>query len=495
MGIPKEILSIKRPKNTVVIAYGKNKDRFAVRERTGCIYDKGRRKPVNGKIIGHIVNGKYVPKNDETAPASQSLIDLKDWGNVVLCDRVSGTLLDELMSVFSMNDALKLYCISILRVCYPGIKDYELKDRYEESFLSEMYGGVALSKNTVSKFWNDLGKACSKILKFMRLRVAKVEAGHHVLIDGTLKSDESCVNSLSDYSRKARLKGSRDISVLYAYDLEAREPICSKCFPGNMLDATAYESFIEDNKIQKGVIVGDKGFPSSSAKKQFAKNKDLHYMNPLKRSSRYINQYSLLEYEGQLPGHEMILYKKVKVEGEEKWLYSYRDTSQAHKEDYSWLHKASKNDEFENSRYHQDGRLFGTIVLECDLDLDPLDAYLAYDCRWEIELVMRYYKQACEFDETRVHDDYSVIGSEFSSFLATVMTYRFLSAFEKAGLFRNMTYKKIINLLTRAKKARVDSMDWTLVKMNPSQIETLEKLELLPKSLPQKRGRKPKSSV
>lgn len=55
MGIPKEILSIKRPKNTVVIAYGKNKDRFAVRERTGCIYDKGRRKPVNGKIIGHIV--------------------------------------------------------------------------------------------------------------------------------------------------------------------------------------------------------------------------------------------------------------------------------------------------------------------------------------------------------------------------------------------------------------------------------------------------------
>ena len=75
------------------------------------------------------------------------------------------------------------------------------------------------------------------------------------------------------------------------------------------------------------------------------------------------------------------------------------------------------------------------------------------------------------------------------------MTYRSLSAFEKAGLFRNMTYKKIINLLTRAKEARVDSMDWTLVKMDSSEIEILEKLELLPKSLPQKHGRKPKSSV
>lgn len=495
MAIPKEILAVKRPKNTVVVAYGKDKDRFAVRERTGCIYDGGRRRPVNGKIIGHIVSGKYVPKDCGAVPVSRSPIDLKDWGNAALCDRVSGSLLEELMAVYSRDDALKLYCAAALRVCRPGIKDYELKDAYDESFLSEMYGGVALSRNTVSSFWNDLGKACSKIFRYMQLRVARVEAGHHVLIDGTLKSDESCVNSLSDYSRKAKLKGSRDISVLYAYDLEAREPLCSKCFPGNMLDATAYESFIEDNRIEKGIIVGDKGFPSSSARGQFAKKRGLHYMNPLKRDSRYISSYSLLEYEGQLPGHETILYKKAKAGNEEKWLYSFRDTAQAHKEDYGWLHKAHKEDGFENGSYRQAGLLFGTVVLECDLDLEPLDAYLAYDCRWEIELVMRYYKQACEFDETRVHDDYSVIGSEFCSFLATVMTYRLLAEFEKAGLFQKMTYKKIMRVLERAKKARAEGSDWALIKMNPSQIEVLEQVGLLPKPVIKKRGHRPKNKV
>ena len=36
MPIPKEILSVKRPVNTIVIMYGKNKDRFAVRQRIGC---------------------------------------------------------------------------------------------------------------------------------------------------------------------------------------------------------------------------------------------------------------------------------------------------------------------------------------------------------------------------------------------------------------------------------------------------------------------------
>jgi len=495
MPVPGEILAVERPKNTVVVMYGKTKNLFAVRERVGCSYDHGRRIPINGKTVGHIIDGKYVSKDALSTPVSQSPIDLKDWGTVVLCDRLASTLLKELMAVYDKNDALKIYCTAILRVCHPGIKDYELKGAYEESFLSEMYPDVALSKNTVSKFWNDLGKAYSRICKYMGLRVAAVENSHHIIIDGTLKSNESTVNSLSDYSRKAKTKGTRDISVLYAYDLEAGEPLCSKCFPGNMLDATAYETFIKDNNISRGIIVGDKGFPSSSAKKQFAIHRDLHYMNPLKRDSRHIEQCDLLQYEGQLPEHETVLYKKAKAKGEEKWLYSFRDTAQAHKEDYGWLHKAQKNGEFCNNQYMEDWLLFGTIILESDLDMEPSAAYKTYDCRWEIELVMRYYKQTCEFDETRVHDDYSVIGSEFCNFLSSVMTYRMLNAFEKADLFKKMTYKKILAILTRAKKVRINGADWALITMNPSQIEILQALDLLPKPTPKTRGRKPKNKV
>lgn len=39
MPIPKEILSVERPKNTIVYAYGKNKDKYAVKKRIGCRYD------------------------------------------------------------------------------------------------------------------------------------------------------------------------------------------------------------------------------------------------------------------------------------------------------------------------------------------------------------------------------------------------------------------------------------------------------------------------
>ena len=264
-----------------------------------------------------------------------------------------------------------------------------------------------------------------------------------------------------------------------------------------MLDATAYEAFISDNDIRHGIIVGDKGFPSSSARKHFIENENLHYLNPLKRDSKYIDSYDLLNYEGQLPENETILYKKAYAPKEAKWLYSFRNTSEAHKEEYSWLQRSRKNNDFDIDidRFDEDWLLFGTIVLESDLDMDPQTAYKAYDCRWEIELVMRYYKQACEFDETRVHDGYSVIGSEFCSFLSSVVTFRLLKEYEKSGLLRKMTYKKILHILQRAKKVCIDGKTWQLIKMNPSQIEVLQALSLLPKPVPKKRGRPPKASV
>ena len=57
--------------------------------------------------------------------------------------------------------------------------------------------------------------------------ILEVGQGHHLLVEGTLKSDESGVNTLSDFFRKARTKGSRDISVIYAFNLEKKEPVSS----------------------------------------------------------------------------------------------------------------------------------------------------------------------------------------------------------------------------------------------------------------------------
>ncbi len=47
---------------------------------------------------------------------------------------------------------------------------------------------------------------------------------------------------------------------------------------------------------------------------------------------------------------------------------------------------------------------------------------------------MRYYKTAYGFDETRMHDDYSVIGSEFCDFMSAILTFHIIKAFDKSKL-------------------------------------------------------------
>ena len=495
MPTPKDILAIPRPKNTVVVTYGKGHDRYAVRRRVGCRYVKGRHVPVTGPTVGHIVGGAFVPL-EEHPPVARREAELKDWGVIELADRCFADVFGELSRVYNGADARRIWCIALLRVCYPGIPDCELKERYETSFLSEKYPGVALSRNAVCKFQNDLGKACSRIIEFMRSRAAAVGADAHLLLDGTLKSDESRVNTLSDFSRKARTKGSRDISVLYAFDLEAQEPVCSKCFPGNMLDVTAYGAFMEECGIEKGLVVADRGFPASAAAEHRARHPGLHYLNPVKRNSLFIETHRLLEFDAPVAGREGVLCRKAKCRGERKWLYSFRDAEKAAAEERAWLARASAKGTYDRAEYERQRRRFGTLVLECDLDLPPETAYKAYEERWQIEIVMRYYKNACGFDETRVQDDYSVIGSEFCDFLASVLTFRLLKAFDRADLLKKSTYSRLLSVLRRAKQVRWPDGEWRPIKLAPSQETVLRALSLLPSPPPpppRKRGRPRKS--
>lgn len=107
-------------------------------------------------------------------------------------------------------------------------------------------------------------------------------------------------------------------------------------------------------------------------------------------------------------------------------------------------------------------------------------------------MVMRYYKQSCEFEETRVHDDYSVYVTEFINFLSSLLTYRLLSRFEDTGLLEEYTYREIMQRLRRAKKARTDEKEgFALVRLNPSTMNVLERLGLVSaSSTPQKRKRR-----
>ena len=81
-----------------------------------------------------------------------------------------------------------------------------------------------------------------------------------MVIDGMLKDYNAKTGSLSEFSRKGAKKGSKDISLLYAFNPLTREPIAAKPYAGNMLDQTAIDDFVAEYEIKNGLMVFDKGF-------------------------------------------------------------------------------------------------------------------------------------------------------------------------------------------------------------------------------------------
>lgn len=502
MAIPEHIRKVPRPVNTVVVDNGKDgPNRYAVRERSGIKYIRdGNPQPKNGKVIGHIFDGAYVPLNGETAASGP---DMLSYGAAAFVKSVSADILADLLSVYPAKDACVVMAVATLRIIHPSITADRMGTHYRRTFVCRHYPGAALSANTICSFLQKLGQDGARRRAFYQRRAAAAIASHHIAIDGTLKQDTSTVNDLSAFSYRARKKGGRDVSVLYAYDIEAMEPICAEVFPGNSIDAGSYAAFIRDNDIRRGIIVSDRGFPPSQIKKELEERPDLHFLTPIKRNDVRIANNRMLSFDGVLSGiDDHVLYKKQAIQGG-RYLYAYRSARKAAAEEASYLARRKKQKDFQPDAYEKKRGVFGVIVFESDQDPDPRVAYLCYDDRWLLELVFNRYKSDECLDKTDVQGDFSLIGSEFVNFISTVLTCRMLRKAREAGLLEKVSYGELLDDLSSAWRM-VDSPeahatdDGFWVHTLSYVFDELEALGLsrpVLKPAPKKRGRPRKNPV
>ena len=132
MAIPEEILAVQRPKGTVV-KY--TNGHYYVVKRTSK-YVEGRRVPVDLGIIGSIIDGRYVERQN---PVLKNEVDIKDFGQVALCDKAGKSLLEDLKHVYDEKDATTLYVLALIRAVYGNVSSRDIKYRYDTSYISEMY--------------------------------------------------------------------------------------------------------------------------------------------------------------------------------------------------------------------------------------------------------------------------------------------------------------------------------------------------------------------
>lgn len=458
MAVPPEILAVERPKNTRVKQSG---SRFLVIKRT-CKRIDGRNVPVELGTIGEIVDGRYVEKRSEPRPKG---VDIKDYGEVALCSSCADELLPELAKVWDIADAKRLYAIAVLRAAYGDVKNRDLQMQYETSYMSEMIPGLHMSENTVSKFLQEIGKAYSFISEFMTNRV-KAFAGRRIVIDGMLKDYNSDTGSMSEFSRKGRIKGSRDISLMYAYDIEKMEPIAAKPYPGNMLDQSAIHDFVDEYKINSGMLILDKGFLSEAFIDNAESQDGLSYVIPLKKDSALIARYGMDNPKEHLSGFKerVILYKKERMSNG-KYLYAFRDPKEAYEQEVGYVQHAAKKESYDSEKYCDRKSQFGLIVFRSSADLDPLAVYSAYADRWDIEVMFNMYKNIIDRDTVNVHGDYSMYATEFINFLSVLIASRVKMRINGAKLNEKYSYKQIFKYLSKYKKVKVGDKKWQSATM------------------------------
>ena len=447
MPIPAEILAVERPKSTRVKKSG---DRYLVIKRT-CKYVNGRNVPVDLGTIGEIVNGAYVEKRKEPRPKGT---DIKDFGEVKLCDECGKELLQELAKVWSIADSKRLYVMALLRAAYGDVRNRDLQLEYSTSFASEMYPGVALSENAVSTFLSSIGAAYSHVCEFMRNRV-EMYAGKGIVIDGMLKDYNSITGSMSEFSRKGLKKGSKDVSIMYAYSPEHMEPVASKAYPGNMLDSTAVTDFLEQYSVTSGMMVLDKGFPSKALSDYIGKHAGLSAIIPLKNDSRLIGEYGMDDPTQHLRGYAdaTVVWKKTRMK-DGRYLYSFRDAKAAYEQEVGYVERAEKKGRFSSDDYVQKKKRFGLIVFLCEKDLEPLDIYKAYLGRWEIEVLFDMYKNIIDRDEVNVHTDYRTYATELVNFLTAIIAMRVKKKLVSTGLWGKYSRKQLFRYLSKYKMVR-----------------------------------------
>ena len=494
MPVPEEIRAVERPKNTIVEMKVNSRGdvRYIVRERNGSVYSDGRSRPKNGAIVGFIIDGEYVER-PVPGPLEPEEIRMTSWAVERLVLDTTKDVIEDLRKVYGEEDAETLYCVAILRVRSPDLRNSRIKRDYDESILSSIFPNLPMSKNSICTFLQELGAAGLRVRSLMRCRIQRISPDALVAVDTTLLTDNSSINNVSAASRKTRVRGNRDIGLMYAFDISSGEPVCFAVYPGNLPDSKGYHDFIEENDIRNVLLMGDKAFTIKAAGE--VKGRGLHFLCPIRKNSKAIEKFDLHGYNGALKTYPGVTYCVVHDVEKGLYYYSFRDAERAADDELAYLQsrkKSGKGLTEEDLRINREG--FGTIIYQSDLDMTPEMAYDTYRQRWLLEMMFDLYKNIEGFDDTRVQSDSSVNGEHLVKFVSTIIPSRLMNLFLEQGLLEKMTFGEVMDALKRSLKFRNEKGEYVFRAQTDKEKEVLRALDLMPKLPPKRRPGRPRKN-
>ena len=154
MGVPQEIRAVPRPKNTVVIdTGGKGPLRYCVRERNKAVRTAKGFQPRNGKVIGHIVDGAFVPVSSRMKAKERRTL-----GCALLAADLGADLRARLAAHLGDKDADLVLALASLGILHPDLGEDLRAAQYKASLASLVFPGLDLSEKSIHALYAKIGK-------------------------------------------------------------------------------------------------------------------------------------------------------------------------------------------------------------------------------------------------------------------------------------------------------------------------------------------------
>lgn len=475
MGVPDDIRAVERPKNTVVEQrINKNGVRYIVRERKGCTYKNGRSRPMNGAVIGHIIDHRFVDSRTREPPA----FEMQTWALEKVLINLSPDILNKLRSYFDEDVAQSLYSIAILRVENPNIKYSRIKRVFLESSLSETYTKATLFDESIASLLKYVGGSHVGMSKYMATCVDELDKNDTVVVEGMLIGDNGTIYNIS-YISETLIHNWKTTNLIYAFNMRNTEPIAFYV-DNDMPDYKTYGDFIERNDLKNVILLGDKAQSYNVAKNDFNKKPELGYLYPLKRNDKAFDRFSLYEYDGHLETSK-ISYKVVHDDVMNIWYYSFHDPLLASNEEQIHLDNLRKmNRPLNSEEYKEERKSFGTIAYISNRYLTAEDAYSIYKKRWNLEVMFRIYQDMLEPDSDESQTRSSIEASTFISCISTALTSRLVIHLQQKGVLDEYSYEEVHGMLTKNLRFKGKDGRWNYRKLSEDERILFGKLDILP---------------
>ena len=360
MSVPQDIRAVPRPKNTVVTdTGGKGPLRYCVRARTKAVRTAKGFQPRNGKVIGHIVDGAFVPVSSRMKAKERRTL-----GCALLAADLGADLRARLAAHLGDKDADLVLALASLGLLHPDLGEDLRAAQYKASLASLVFPGLDLSEKSIHALYTKIGKKGADEL-FRSLGQANGSDTSSYL----LLMPMECPATLAAFGKDACKDNGPGLCLALQDGDTGFEPVY-----GRLLDMKGESLPRAATGCDTGCTLFTASEASSESLRSLARERGLHYLVPVKRDDKLCKKLSFDDLE-VVDGADTPCRKKRSPDDE--YLYAFAGNPAAPAKQAQSQTQGKKK---KNKKARENVRVFRSDV---DLPLSCIPALAHEEALWQ----------------------------------------------------------------------------------------------------------------